>query len=218
LPEDPARIAAAELPDVYAGSWWEREGELVLAFTRDAVLYGEALRRRTGASFSLRTARFTAAALDGVMTRIEADGDLLDAEGVLLLEAYVDVRTNRVRMELVTAAPAETLAWLYERYGPALRADVLGPSAVEEQLVHATGYRPAEGGIELRYARGGELVRVEVSEHDDAISAGIVESQTMGAHTADYREAWARAELSAPLGDRRVRDAVSGRWLPEAGA
>ena len=215
---DPARLAAAELADVYAGSWWESEGELVIAFTREAVRHSEALRRRTGESFAVRAARFTAAELDGLMARIEADGDLLDAEGVLLLGAYADVQTNRVRMELVTAAPAETLAWLYERYGPALRADVLGPSAVEERLVHATGYRPAEGGIELRYARGGELVRVEVAEHDDAIAAGIVESRTIGAHTAVYREAWARAELSAPLGARRVRDAVSGRWLPEAGA
>jgi hypothetical protein len=206
----PDEIAAAELADVYAGARWAGEGELVLAFTRDAVRYGEELRRRTGAEFGVELARFTAAELDGVLAQIEADEDLLDAEGVGVVGAVVD--RGRVRMEVTTRRPAETLAWLYERYGEALQVDLVGAEPHEELLTRATGYREADGRIEVRYARAGELVRVETVEGDE-VAVGIVERVRRGARTAIYREGWAPVPLSAPLAGRRVRDAVSGRVL-----
>lgn len=206
-PED---IAAAELADVYAGAHWVAEGELVLAFTRDPVRHGEELRRRTGADFGVALARFTAAELDAVLARIEADEDLLDAEGIGVIGAVAD--RGRVQIEVATRAPAETVAWLYERYGPAIQVAVTGPSPYEEVLTAATGFRETDDGLELRYARSGELVRVEIVEGEDVV-VGIVERVRHGARAAIYREGWAPAPLGAPLAGRPVRDAASGRLL-----
>jgi hypothetical protein len=206
-PED---IAAAELADVFAGSYWPAEGVQVLAFTRDAVRHGEALRRRTGAEFTIELALHTAAELDALLTRIEADADLLEAEGIGVIGAAAD--RGRVRVEVVTRTPAETAAWLYERYGPAIQVDVAGPDPYEETLIGATGYRETDGGIEVRYGRAGELVRIETVEGEEVV-VGVVERVRRGARAAIYREGWAPVPLSAPLAGRRVRDAVSGRAL-----
>jgi hypothetical protein len=208
----PDEIAAAELADVYAGSRRPAEGVQVLAFTRDATRHGEELRRRTRADFGVELARFTAAELDALMARIEADEDLLDAEGVGVIGALAD--RGRVRMEIATRTPAETVAWLYERYGEALQVELAGPVPYEEALTAADGFRETADGLEVRYGRAGELLRVETVESEDAVAVGIVERVRLGMRAAVYREAWTPVPLSAPLAGRRVRDAVSGRALP----
>jgi hypothetical protein len=73
-------------------------------------------------------------------------------------------------VEVATARPAETMAWLYERYGPALQVTLVGPDAYQPRLIAVTEYRETEPGIEVRYSANGDFVRVELVEGDDAVA------------------------------------------------
>jgi hypothetical protein len=108
------------------------------------------------------------------------------------------------------------MALIAERYGPAVALEILGPTAEVESLRAIEHWAPGEDDRALRLAwqAGGaaRLIRIELDESADAVSAGAVVG-TGYFVTADSRTEVADVRLFEPLGARTVIDARSGREI-----
>ena len=199
---------------------WPREPYLLVHFKRNVAQHLRALKRVARYPDNLRAtrARFSARDLERLAKRIWRDEKKLRAIGFIV--SGTGTGSNRVHVGLITKR-LDAVVYFRKHYGSGVKVEV---EATEEYVFvcsKAGSYEIAADGMSLtvHWESGGsnKLERIEVTEFPDRVEVGVVEQTYTGANTADLRFEEAPAALSAPLGDRAVIDAGTGKRMRQSG-
>lgn len=155
---------------------------------------------------------FTEAELDRKHDEVSRDFDVLASEGIEIVSVGKDISGNAVHVE-VTARRPDAAAVVEQRFGSAVRAELIGPSFYRDVCVSANRYRTGRSGRTLRVQwenfRAFRFARLEVRETDRTVSVGVIVRAPF-AYTLLGAVRTRIATLSAPLGNRRVIDGETG--------
>jgi hypothetical protein len=216
------RLAAGAFAGVSIEGDFRRGAYVAVRFTRDHARLAEAVGRRVEVRVRGLPARFTLAELGEAQDRLDrrlsdrAEREELERRDVHPSSWSVDVGRNRVVLEVISAR-GDVARFVRERYGGAVEARVVARRRFSVICVPIEGYRATDGGrtLELSYFTNSayEHERVEVIERSDRVVVASFERAPNGAVTMMAVQRVVTARLSAPLGDRRVVDAETGRTL-----
>jgi hypothetical protein len=223
-----ARHYIAEHRDVYGGTAirdrFPRTPQLVVYVTRDTAKHERALERlvRFPRYFATAQVKYTYSHLARIARRIERDDKELLQAGIDIGHAFVDAGANRVRVTLATARTdyAEYLAAHYPLVVTELRA-----SQIRELVCVEAGFfelGPDDRTLTVSWIPQDSYAKqetIEVTEFDDRVELGVVESQptvvdTDGAGPSEFKR---KVTLSRPLGARAVVDAGDRGYLRQIG-
>ena len=123
-------------------------------------------------------------------------------------------------MDVITKR-TDAAAYFRKHYGPGVKIEIDGTEEYVLVCSPSGRYEIAPDGMSLtvHWDSGGsnKLERIEVTEFPDRVEVGVVEKTYTGPNTADLRFEQAPAALSAPLGDRAVIDAATGKRMRQSG-
>jgi hypothetical protein len=174
------------------------------------------LRRRAGVRVRVRRVRWSERHLRRVQRRVDA----LFARpprDVTVGATYPDLDRNRVVVEVATRR-TDVQQELTRRFGPAVHVDVLAADATIEVCTSPDSVGGGDDPHELRLHWSGSgstpRARAFVEETADTVRVGVlVTVPTVGGLTLDLVLRTETVRLAAPLGDRRLVDAETGRTL-----
>jgi hypothetical protein len=176
------------------------------------------LRRLTGVRVKVVRVKYSEHALERVQDRVGVLSDAPPA-GVILVSSSVDIDASRVELQVVTRRPeADVQAEVERRFGPAVRVVV---GAAEPFFADCTALDDVQLGADgheltLRWGASGstELKRPFLEEGPGVVRVGVFERvPTIGFVTSDLQMKSTVVRLAAPLGQRRLIDAETGRPL-----
>lgn len=194
------------------GNDYPRGGTAVVRWTHDVRRFGSALRRLARFPVSVKRVDHSERALNRAQGRV--DFDSLDSEGISIRGAEVDVDLSRVVLEVISARP-DAVARVEEQFGPLFTARVIATEATSPVCVPVGQVRVSDDGLRLslRYVTNSafSFEHVFVAEEEGRVRIAIVERSPNGAVTLVAQSRRAQVTLSAPLGDRTLVHARSGR-------
>ena len=200
---------------------WPREPYLLVRVTSRPALHLARLKRLARFPDNLRTVevRYSARQLNRLASRIGRDRRELKAAGFDLQAWGPHIRTNTASVELITAR-TDHAEYFRNRYGP-VTTEVVATSPTRLECVKAGFYDVSASGrsLLLRWSTGQsrKVEQIELVEHPDRVEVGIVERAPNGIEEDDGLTGEHRVALGAPIGDRPVVDAATGRRLLQHG-
>ncbi len=200
---------------------WPREPYLLLRFKRNVSEHLRALKRVVRYPDNLRAVRtrFSEQDLKRLTNEIWRDKAKLRKVGFIVIGTGIG--SNRAHVD-VTTKRTDAAAYFRKHYGPGVKVEVGAPEEHVLVCADANRYEIAPDGMSLtvHWDSGGsnKLERIEITEFPDRVEVGVVEKMSTGFNTADLRFEHAPAALSAPLGDRAVVNAGTGRRMRQTGA
>lgn len=213
------RYARKHASDAYGGTTtegrWPRPPYLVVRVTRDVAKHQRALTKRLDRPVRVVKVRYTYAHLRKVQDRI--DPQALAREGIKFASSGPNVRLNRVRLGVITARrdAAEVVRRLY---GRAIRVEVVARDDWRPICEVGDSYTLSEDGRDLTIhywtAPAYRFQRLELRETGPGVRVAVRELVPNLGHPLLCQFRSATIRLSAPLGDRKVVDAETGRNLP----
>jgi hypothetical protein len=211
--------------DVYGGvsigDDWPRGPYVLVRFTRDRTRYERALRPLVRYPHNLRTrlVPYSYQHLLDVQQRIDGDTAKLAKAGFSVEQTTLDTDTGVVDVALITRRN-DAAAYFADRYGP-VRTGVIATEPTSLACTPASSYEIAPDGLSLivHWTTGGgaKTERIEVNEQPDRVSVGVVERVPNGVRPNSSGPEQEPVALSAPLGDRPVYDAATGKRLLQQG-
>ena len=195
---------------------WPRGPYLLQRLTRDRAKHTAALRRLVRFPRNLRTkiVPISYRGLRRIQDRVDFDAH--EADGFHVSGTGADIRRSVVRIELITKR-ADHRAYFQAIYGPFVRTRVIGTELTVRECAELHGWRPATGPSEIEVlweaGGGGVFAATEVAEYPDRVEVAVIGEFPAGARTSDSIARPQTVRLSAPLGDRKVVDVLTGRRL-----
>jgi hypothetical protein len=199
---------------------WPREPYLLLRLTSNPKLHERRLERLARFPDNLRTRKVAHSEreLRRIQNRISFRAHRRD--GFQVVSTGVDIDRNRVEIELITKR-TDHARYFKRRYGPLVITRVIAAEPAFLDCAEAGTYEvaPDGRGLVVHWTRSGSvrLDHVELVERADRVEVGVVERVPHGAITGDAVGDQAPVSLAAPLGDRMVIDAATGRRLVQTG-
>ena len=200
---------------------WPREPYILERVTSRPALHLARLKRLARFPDNLRTVkvRYSERRLRRLANRIGRDRRELKAAGFDVQGWGADVVTNTASVELITTR-TDHAEYFRNRYGP-VTTEVVATSRTRLECAKAGYYDVSASGRSLLLhwstGHGRKVERVELVEHPDRVELGIVERAPNGPVTDEGLTAEHRVDLGAPIGDRPVVDAATGRRLLQHG-
>lgn len=197
------------------GSDFPRGAAAVVSFSSGLARHRAALRD-VDAPFPVRIekVRYSLRELSRVQRRIADDIKVLRRRGIAVSSIGAYNASNRVTVEYVSAREGVSRI-LRRRYGPTVIGDRVARKPTRLVCTEVTTADPSADGrsLALEYFTNSEYVfeRVFIEESADRVRIGIVERAPNGGVTLAGAQREAEATLGAPLGDRELVHAVSGR-------
>lgn len=204
-----------EHEDVFGGIWLDSLGHgqvsCFVAFTDDLAPHRAALDPRV----HVMTARFSSGDLEEIRDDVRAFVNAYD--GARLREEAIDERSNRVVVAVETVEPEALRMALRERFGDmvAVRVDVF---VTKLASFEAWSLDHTDEGEDLTVhwlgGAGERAHRVELVETDRHVRVAVLFEQHEGAPALSGMDMSATGRLAAPLADRVVIDATTGKQKP----
>jgi hypothetical protein len=197
---------------------WPQKPYLILRVTEDPAEHEERIKALARFPDQLEIVRVAHSMrdLEAIAERISGDDDTLEREGFTVAIVGADVGENAVVVELITAR-TDADAVFRERYGP-VTIEVIATETHSLVPAALTDYRVSGRELIVQYEKSGELVRVDLAEHNDRVEVAVIVRCWNGPTAAVLVHASVSAELRGPLGDRAVIDTAAGgrlrAWRP----
>ena len=222
---DAAARHLARQPDLDGGTSledaWPKQPYLLVRVTRDPAKHLAALKRLVEYPDNLRTirVRYSEPELRRLGDRIFRDGRELSAAGLHVQGVDVDVDANRTVVELATTR-TDAAAYFAQRYGPRVKTVVTATTTTQLECNAGRSFEIAPDGVGLTvsWRTYSDLTeRLELAEFADRVEIGIVERVPTRMRDGEGTRGHGSVALRAPLGDRAVIDAKSGKPMLQVG-
>ena len=208
-------------PDIDGGTSiedaWPRDPYILVRVTRDRAKHARAIRRLALQPRHVRTKLVELSERDLDRLRDRIDTKAAARDGIHVSGSSYDTDTATVELEVITER-TDAAAYFRERYGPRIRVRVIATTlyspACSNLWDYVAGPEPAQLTIGWEAGGGGRFDHVEVAEYPDRVVIGVVVQAPNGPRTAESRRADHVLTLAAPLGDRAVIDATTGKRVP----
>ena len=132
----------------------------------------------------------------------------------------VDIEANRTEVELATRR-TDAAAYFAQRYGPRVKAVVTATSTTELECNAGRSFAiaPDDRGLSISWETYSDAVteRLELAEFSDRVEIGVVERVPTRERDGEGLSRDASVALRAPLGERAVIDAKSGKPMRQVG-